>query len=1274
MERFKTDRARRRFSSPHRVAHPWRGLALGACALLAGACDVPPDAATDELGAAGRSGGPAEVLSAVPASSASTQVPSTASTAAVVAAASAGLQLGAPARLPAAKIDSRLLPTAQSSAPGEVILLLEEAALSPVAGEAAASVPGVQPLDTRMRAFASRLNLAKAGLLGRMVGERLATVKSFENLPAMHLRVDSAEALMALAGDPAVARIVPNEQLTLLTDPADLTLINQPKAAAAGKLGAGTTVAVLDTGTDYTRAPFNCTAAGATGCPIVYAADIAAQDNSVDDNGHGTNVSGIVHSVAPSAQIAALDVFTGNGAYTTDIMTAIDWTITNKAKYNIVSINMSLGGGVSTTTCPTDALAVSIAKARAAGILSAVASGNSGTTNAISSPACSPDAVSVGAVHAANLGGLQWSTCGDATTQPDQIACFSCSSSFLTVLAPGVQITAAGITMSGTSQATPHVAAAIAVLRSAFPSESPTDTVTRLTTYGVPVKDPRNGITKPRIDLLASLNGAAAAPAPTAGPVGTISLNAAAAYTKTAAVTAALATTSGTATQVCLSEAATCTTFVPSAASLGFTLSAGDGKKTVNAWWKNAAGNVSAAPATASIVLDTTAPLGGALTATGTGLQAAFTWSGFTDAGSGMGGYRLVTGTSAAIAAGCQTGTVAYEGTATTFTQTLTAGGTLYARVCGKDALGNISAGIAASVTLAAPAPPVGTIALNAKAAFTKTTAVSATLAVTTGTATQVCLSEAATCTAFVPSAASLGFTLSAGDGKKTVNAWWKNAAGNVSAAPATASIVLDTTAPVGGALTATGTGLQAAFTWSGFTDAGSGMGGYRLVTGTSAAIAAGCQTGTVVYEGTATTFTQTLTAGGTLYARVCGKDALGNMSAGSAASVTLTAPPPPAPVGTIALNAKAAFTKSTAISATLAVTTGTATQVCLSEAATCTNWVPSTTALGFILSTGDGKKTVNAWWKNAAGIASASPASASIVLDTTAPVGGTLTATATGLQAAFTWSGFTDAGSGIGGYFLVTGTTAAIAAGCQSGTVAYEGTATTFTQTLTAAGALYARVCAKDTLGNLSAGSALTVTLVAPPVPTAPITRSAVLVGSDSTAQAGNVTGGTAYNDACPAGQVLTGLGGSTTTTTTAALNRQITGHCGVVQISGATVTIKAGATLPTRGAAGLAPFTRDCPANQVVVGYSGRAGLLVDQIVLTCAPLSSTASAATGAALTVGATTSTLAAIGGTGGTALTAVRCPTGEVATTTRLRAGDNLDAFGLACAKPTVGAN
>jgi subtilisin family serine protease len=788
---------------------------------------------------------------------------------------------------PFGKIDPTLSSDPNPDQPREVIALLDERFLPVTPLDQIA----VSPTDgDRAHALVARLNLAKDGILDRLRAHRLVPMTRFQNLPAIHLRVDSAAALTALAADPSVARVVPNQSHSVLDTPASLTLINQPKAATAGKLGAGTAVAVLDTGTDYKRAPFNCASAGATGCPIVYAADFAPQDNNVDDNGHGTNVSGIVLSVAPSARIIALDVFNGASAWTTDIMTAIDWCIQNKVKYNIVAINMSLGGGLSTTPCAQDALAVSIASARTAGILSAVASGNSGSTNAISSPACGPDAVSVGAVHAANLGGLQWSSCGDPTTNADQVACFSCSSSFLTVLAPGVMVTAAGITMSGTSQATPHVAGAIAVLRAAFPTETPTAIVNRLTAYGTPVKDPRNGITKPRLDLWAALN--ATTPTPTPAPV------------------------------------------------------------------------------------------------------------------------------------------------------------------------------------------------------------------------------------------------------------------------------------------------------------------------------------------------------------------------------------PTPGPTGTIALNAKAAFTNTANVSATLAVTSGTATQVCLSESTSCTNWVGVAATQTFTLSASDGSKTVRAWWRNAAGTVSTTAATASIILDRTAPTDGVLAGSATGLQVSFTWSGFSDAGSGISAYRLITGTTTAIAAGCLTGTVSYEGTAGSFVKTFSAAGTIYARVCAKDSTGNLSAGSSLAMVLAVPAV----VTRTAVLAGADRTTQVGNLTGGVAFDDGCPAGQALVGFAGSLSTAT--GVHRQIAGHCGVIQIVGTTVSIKAGATLPTRGKAGTSSWTRDCPANQVVVGFSGRSGLLVDQIAFSCAPLVASGSTS-GSALTVG-TSTTLAAIGGTGGTAFTTTKCLTGEVATLARVRAGDNLDAFGLACGKATVG--
>lgn len=51
--------------------------------------------------------------------------------------------------------------------------------------------------------------------------------------------------------------------------------------------------------------------------------------------------------------------------------------------------------------------------------------------------------------------------------------------------------------------AAPHVAGAIAVLRaiSGFPADTLENTVLRMTNSGVPVRDHRNGIIKPRLNL-----------------------------------------------------------------------------------------------------------------------------------------------------------------------------------------------------------------------------------------------------------------------------------------------------------------------------------------------------------------------------------------------------------------------------------------------------------------------------------------------------------------------------------------------------------------------------------------------------------------------------------------------------------------------------------------------------------------------------------------------------------------------------------------------------
>ena len=213
-----------------------------------------------------------------------------------------------------------------------------------------------------------------------------------------------------------------------------------------------------------------------------------------------------VLGVAPASRIVMLNAFSGTSAYVADILSAINWAVANRAAYNIVAINMSLGDGTKYTSACTanNPFRTPITNARSAGIQVVVAAGNEAFTDGLSSPACTPGAISVGAVYDANYGGVNWGStlCTDATTGADKITCFSNSASFLTLLAPGAMITAADITEGGTSQATPHVAGAIAVLHSTFPNETLAQIQTRMTSSGVSITDARNGITKPRLNLL----------------------------------------------------------------------------------------------------------------------------------------------------------------------------------------------------------------------------------------------------------------------------------------------------------------------------------------------------------------------------------------------------------------------------------------------------------------------------------------------------------------------------------------------------------------------------------------------------------------------------------------------------------------------------------------------------------------------------------------------------------------------------------------------------
>jgi uncharacterized repeat protein (TIGR01451 family) len=340
-------------------------------------------------------------------------------------------------------------------------------------------------------------------------------IKDYPYLPMSMKRFTTKGGLNAFLTNPSIKAVFLNEKLHYVLAES-LPLIGQTSVAAVGTnnpayLGSGTTVAVIDGGIDINNLAFgSCTAVNApASCHVIASTSFAVTPET--NHSHGDNVAGIVLGVAPSSKIAALNVFDNTGgALVSDIISAINWAITNRSTFNIVAINLSLGGPTKfTTPCTnlTDWSVTPIANAKNAGITVTVASGNASFTDGISSPACAPAAISVGAVYDSNVGPVTWATtpnCTDNITSADKVTCFSNSANYLTMLAPGAFINAAGFNFGGTSQASPHVAGAVAVLRSAFPNETLTQTQSRMTSTGVPILDTRNNISKPRLNLLAA--------------------------------------------------------------------------------------------------------------------------------------------------------------------------------------------------------------------------------------------------------------------------------------------------------------------------------------------------------------------------------------------------------------------------------------------------------------------------------------------------------------------------------------------------------------------------------------------------------------------------------------------------------------------------------------------------------------------------------------------------------------------------------------------------
>ena len=612
----------------------------------------------------------------------------------------------------------------------------------------------------------------------------------------------------------------------------------------------------------------------------------------------------------------------------------------------------------------------------------------------------------------------------------------------------------------------------------------------------------------------------------TSAPVGGISLNGGAIATKSATITVTLtATDDGGVTGYYLSTVSTS----PAAAAAGwstvgsltsysatlptFPLNSGDGVKTVYVWYKDAVGNVSAT-ASSQIILDTTPPSDGVLTATPGNGQISLAWSGFVDAGSGVTGYTVVYDTTTTPAT-CATGTPLYTGAAPSFMHgNLVKTTRYYYRVCAVDGAGNSSAGAGANA-MADISAPVGGISLNGGASATKSATITVTLTATDdGGVTGYYLSAVSTPPAAAVAgwitagsstsySASVSFPLSSGDGSKTVYAWYKDAVGNVSSA-VTSQIILDTTSPLDGVLTATAGNGLVTLSWSGYSDAGSGVAAYTLVYDT-AGPPPSCAAGTQLYTGATTSFIHAnLVKTTSYYYRLCAVDVAGNSSVGATVGAI---PDNFAPVGGIIINGGAAATSATTVTLALSATDdGGVTGYYLATVATppaptAGGWIPFTSATTFsgtasyILSSGDGIKTLYVWYKDAAGNVSAT-ASNHIIFDTTPPVDGIVTATPSDGVVSLSWSGYSDAGSGISGYSVVYDT-AAVPASCATGTLIYNGAVTSFTHGGLSKSANYNyRVCATDNVGKISAGA------VAGAIPdiTAPVGGISINAGATAT------------------------------------------------------------------------------------------------------------------------------------------------------------------------------
>ena len=268
-------------------------------------------------------------------------------------------------------------------------------------------------------------------------------------------RAAVALAATVLASAPAAASAAPDP---LRSQQWNLDAVSADVAHRAS-IGAGVVVAVIDSGVQALHPDF----AGS----VIDGPDFVERDAVPNDqHGHGTNVAGIIAAradngigikgAAPGAQILAIRVLDANNTGTTDQQAAgINAAVDRGAQ--VINLSLNAGPNVATQLLPTSTLVQSIERAARAGVVVVASAGND-SVPLCAQPLLATKILCVGAVNR----DLIRSSYSNYAVRVD-------------VVAPGgerrageaiasAQLGGGYSAMAGTSQATPHVAAAAAVL------------------------------------------------------------------------------------------------------------------------------------------------------------------------------------------------------------------------------------------------------------------------------------------------------------------------------------------------------------------------------------------------------------------------------------------------------------------------------------------------------------------------------------------------------------------------------------------------------------------------------------------------------------------------------------------------------------------------------------------------------------------------------------------------------------------------------------------